>query len=294
MSPNCSLGAMNRIASERLELVSMSPGFIDAVLEGQRDEAESLAGIALPEDWPDAHDRRFLAFRLRQLREQPELEPWFVYGVVLPEDGRPMIGHAGFHGPPGVNAVKADDAVEVGYSIFEPYRRRGYATEVVRALIAWASREHEIARFIASIRLPRAEIFITNAALCNPRTDAGTNRKPTTEEVAKCAVFLRRQIALIDPPVVVTLGVVALAALRALEYHPFILRETVGLVLPWHGRWLVPLYHPSPQVLASHRREAAQLQDYRAVARALQAQRRARPVRREVTTYAPSDESKCA
>jgi [ribosomal protein S5]-alanine N-acetyltransferase len=62
-----------------------------------------------------------------------------------------MIGHAGFHGPPGVNAVKADDAVEVGYSIFEPYRRRGYATEVVRALIEWASREHEIARFIASI-----------------------------------------------------------------------------------------------------------------------------------------------
>jgi [ribosomal protein S5]-alanine N-acetyltransferase len=151
MSPNCSLGAMNRIASERLELVSMSPGFIDAVLEGRRDEAESLAGIALPDGWPDAHDRRFLAFRLRQLREQPELEPWFVYGVVLPEDGRPMIGHAGFHGPPGVNAVKADDAVEVGYSIFEPYRRRGYATEVVRALIEWAAREHAIARFIASI-----------------------------------------------------------------------------------------------------------------------------------------------
>jgi ribosomal-protein-alanine N-acetyltransferase len=142
---------MNRIASERLELVSMSPGFIGAVLEGRRDEAESLAGIALPERWPDAHDRRFLAFRLRQLREQPELEPWFVYGVVLPDHGRPMIGHAGFHGPPGVNAVKADDAVEVGYSIFEPYRRRGYGTEVVRALIEWASREHEIARFIASI-----------------------------------------------------------------------------------------------------------------------------------------------
>ena len=124
-------------------------------------------------------------------------------------------------------------------------------------------------RFIASIRLPRASIFITNAALCNPRTRAGTNRKPTTEEVANCAEFLRRQIELIDPPVVVTLGAVALAALRPLEYHPFTLKENVGCVLPWRGRWLVPLYHPSPQVLASHRREAAQLQDYKAVARAL-------------------------
>src|SRR5436305_14950814 len=99
---------MNRIASERLELVSMSPGFIDAVLEGQRDEAESLAGIALPEDWPDAHDRRFVAFRLRQLREQPGLEPWFVCGVVLPEDGRRAIGRAGVQGPAGGDAVDGE------------------------------------------------------------------------------------------------------------------------------------------------------------------------------------------
>jgi hypothetical protein len=32
---------------------------------------------------------------------------------------------------------------------------------------------------------------------------------------------------------------------------------------------LVPIYHPSPQVLASHRREAEQLQDYQVVAQAL-------------------------
>jgi len=49
--------------------------------------------------------------------------------------------------------------------------------------------------------------------------------------------------------------------------HP--LRENAGSVLRWGGRLLVPLYHPSPQVLASHRREAAQLADYRAIARAL-------------------------
>ena len=72
-----------------------------------------------------------------------------------------------------------------------------------------------------------------------------------------------------DAPVVVTLGVVSLAALRAVEYHQFSLKENVGQVHTWHGRLLVPLYHPSPQVLASHRREAAQLEDYQAVALAL-------------------------
>jgi DNA polymerase len=125
-------------------------------------------------------------------------------------------------------------------------------------------------RFIASIKLPRARIFITNAALCNPRTATGTNRKPTAQELANCAPFLRRQIELIEPRVVVTLGAVALAALRSVEYHPYTLKESVGRMLRWNGRWLVPLYHPSPQVLASHRREAAQLDDYRAVARALE------------------------
>jgi RimJ/RimL family protein N-acetyltransferase len=62
-----------------------------------------------------------------------------------------MIGHIGFHGPPGVNALKADDGVEVGYTIFTPWRRRGYATEAVAALTEWARREHGINRIVASI-----------------------------------------------------------------------------------------------------------------------------------------------
>src|SRR5882724_5711359 len=33
-------------------------------------------------------------------------------------------------------------------------------------------------RFLASIGLSRTQIFITSAALCNPRTESGANRKP--------------------------------------------------------------------------------------------------------------------
>ena len=124
-------------------------------------------------------------------------------------------------------------------------------------------------RYLASVGLARDEIFITNSALCNPRGATGANRRPTRRELSNCSDFLRRQVEVIDPPVVVTLGAVALEALRAVEYHPFTLKENVGQVQAWRGRLLVPLYHPSPQVLASHRREPQQLEDYKSVARAL-------------------------
>lgn len=124
-------------------------------------------------------------------------------------------------------------------------------------------------RFIASIGLTRAEIFITSAALCNPRNPSGTNRRPSKTELENCSGFLQRIVALIDPRVVVTLGSVALESLKRIKSHELVLKEAVGKVYEWDGRLLVPIYHPSPQVLASHRREQAQLQDYRLVRQAV-------------------------
>src|SRR6266498_692380 len=62
---------------------------------------------------------------------------------------------------------------------------------------------------LASIELTRDEIFITNAVLCSPRKPSGANDKPARSEIRNCSDFLRRQIELINPPVVATLGAVA-------------------------------------------------------------------------------------
>ncbi|MEK6282487.1 MAG: uracil-DNA glycosylase [Acidobacteriota bacterium] len=124
-------------------------------------------------------------------------------------------------------------------------------------------------RFLASIGLGRQEIFITSAAICNPRADSGANRKPSKTEVANCSYFLRPTLEIVDPEVVVTLGSVALDALRVIEPHELILKESAAQIHIWNGRVLVPIYHPSPQVLASHRRELQQLEDYQVVARAI-------------------------
>src|SRR5829696_9664855 len=124
-------------------------------------------------------------------------------------------------------------------------------------------------RFLSSIGLTRREIFITSAALCNPRSESGSNRKPTRKELENCSGFLRRAIEVVDPRVIVTLGSVALEALKRIQYHELNLKESAAQIQSWNGRVLVPIYHPSPQVLASHRREAEQLRDYQVVAQAV-------------------------
>jgi hypothetical protein len=62
-----------------------------------------------------------------------------------------MVGHAGFHGPPGVNGRDLPAALELAYTVFAAYRRHGYAREAVAALVDWARSVHGIRRFLASI-----------------------------------------------------------------------------------------------------------------------------------------------
>ena len=124
-------------------------------------------------------------------------------------------------------------------------------------------------RYLSSIDLTREEIFITSAALCNPRAESGANRRPLLREIANCSTFLRRTIEVVDPRVIVTLGSVALEALKRIQYHELTLKRSSAQIQQWNGRVLVPIYHPSPQVLASHRREGEQLQDYKVVGEAI-------------------------
>ena len=114
-----------------------------------------------------------------------------------------------------------------------------------------------------SIGLSRDDIFITNAVMCSPRTATDANRKPTRPEIRNCSTFLRQLIELIDPEVIATLGGVALEALKLIEYHEIKLKTHAGSAVNWNNRVLVPLYHPSPQVIASQRGLEIQLEQFR-------------------------------
>lgn len=58
---------------------------------------------------------------------------------------------------------------------------------------------------LRAIELPRTEVYIANIVKCRPPK----NRDPRPEEVACCAQYLRRQIELVAPNVIVAAGRVA-------------------------------------------------------------------------------------
>ena len=123
---------------------------------------------------------------------------------------------------------------------------------------------HNFEDLLAFAGIGREEIFITNAVLCNPKNAQGNNGTPSLKEITNCSGFLRRQIELIAPAIVVSLGSVALQSTTLIEKHSLTLRDHVRTAHPWFERMLIPLYHPGQRAMV-HRSLANQRSDYQFV-----------------------------
>jgi ribosomal-protein-alanine N-acetyltransferase len=156
--PDDASGDVPPIQTERLELVSMSVPFLEAL--GRNDVAAAMreVGASVP-SWLPEQLEHFVQYRLATLRVDPSARPWLGRAlVVTAKDGaRRVIGTAGFHAPPD-----AEGRVEIGYRVDPDYRRQGYAIEAVRGLFDWAAAQG-VNRFIASIS-PDNEASLSMAA----------------------------------------------------------------------------------------------------------------------------------
>lgn len=128
------------IHTQRLSLVLLTRADMAALLDGGPLEA----GVDVPVGWAE-EESWLLDYRLRQVERDPGAAPWLLRAITIRGD-RTMIGHAGFHGPPDARGY-----VEIGYSVFEAYRRRGIAHEAVGALFAWARQHRGVLGFRASV-----------------------------------------------------------------------------------------------------------------------------------------------
>jgi len=64
-----------------------------------------------------------------------------------------MVGHIGFHTLPGADYLNdwMPGAIEFGFAVSAPHRRRGYAEEAARALMRWADETHGIRKFVLTV-----------------------------------------------------------------------------------------------------------------------------------------------
>jgi ribosomal-protein-alanine N-acetyltransferase len=139
------------IHSDRLDLVTLTPAFLRASLDDDQVQAEMLMQLTLPPGWPDCSD--LLSLRLKQLEDEPTIEPWLLRAIV-PRGSGVMVGHIGFHSAPGAEYLEpySPGAVEFGFTVFPPYRRKGYARESSCALMHWAYQCHGVTRFALTIQ----------------------------------------------------------------------------------------------------------------------------------------------
>lgn len=91
---------------------------------------------------------------------------------------------------------------------------------------------------LLSINLSRDNVFITNIVKCRPPE----NRDPSPSERLTCSeAYLDKQIAIINPVVIVTLGRHALN--HFLPEHK--ISDCHGQIIKFHNLTIIPLYHPA-------------------------------------------------
>ena len=125
-------------------------------------------------------------------------------------------------------------------------------------------------RMLAAVDLTREQVYIANIVKCRPPN----NRNPNPEEAAACRAFLERQIALIRPKLIVSLGAVSANNLLGNTESVGRLRGRVHQYQPPGGSPPIPLlvtYHPS-YYLRSPAEKAKGWQDLQRIVRTLRGQ----------------------
>lgn len=96
-----------------------------------------------------------------------------------------------------------------------------------------------LTRMIEKMELRREDVYIANIVKCRPPE----NREPEKDEVASCRGFVERQMDIISPGVIMTLGKVALQALT--NNNTLKITASRGKFIDFRGFPVMPTFHPA-------------------------------------------------
>lgn len=91
---------------------------------------------------------------------------------------------------------------------------------------------------LSIIDLDRSRVYIANIVKCRPPN----NRDPQEEEQEACIGYLRQQVSLIQPKIIVCLGRIAA---QKILYPEFRITREHGNWISRNGIWMTAIYHPS-------------------------------------------------
>lgn len=114
---------------------------------------------------------------------------------------------------------------------------------------------------LASIGTNRDEVFIANMVKCRPPE----NRDPQPPEIAACSKYLDRQIELVNPKIIVTLGRFSLGRFFPGES----ITRARGKIREKDGRYVFPVMHPAAALRRPELR-TTMVEDFKAIAAALE------------------------
>ncbi len=92
---------------------------------------------------------------------------------------------------------------------------------------------------LGDVGLKRGDVYIANIVKCRPPM----NRDPEEDEVASCRGFIERQIEIIHPEVIITLGRIALQTL--LKRQDLKITAVRGNFFDYNGIPVMPTFHPA-------------------------------------------------
>ncbi len=141
-------GQLRRYTTHRLDLIASTLDHLLAELESTERFAAVL-GVEVGPGWPPGeYDRNAIEFfRDRLLEGGEEVVGWYGwYAVRRASVDLPavLVAACGFFGPP-----EERGEVEIGYSVVASFRRQGYATEIVHALVDIAFSDPGVQRVVA-------------------------------------------------------------------------------------------------------------------------------------------------
>ena len=110
-----------------------------------------------------------------------------------------------------------------------------------------------------SVKPRLKNVYITNIVKCNPQTDEGTNRPPKKDEILNCSDYLKNEIDIVKPRLIVTLGLPSSKIILGEKFSGM----SFGKIIKTSKFSVLPMWHPAFVIRGGGAQKLTEVQYYK-------------------------------